>query len=145
MTIGKKIAGGFAVALGFLTLLGALALWTTWDLLETSSMVNHTHEVLEDLESVLSLLKDGETGMRGYAIGENDTFLAPYRDAEKKLPKKQENLLKLTSDNKAQQARLEKLNVAIQTRMAHEAKILELASAADKAKGFAAAREKIKE
>ena len=81
MTIGKRIGIGFGMPLGFLVVIGGLSYWSTSKLIETSHWVSHTHQVLEGLESLASLLKDAETGQRGYIITGNESYLEPYQAA----------------------------------------------------------------
>src|SRR6201987_5651125 len=98
MTIGKKIAGGFAISLFLLLGVGAVAFWSLAKLTDTSQWVTHTHEVLEKLEGVLSLAKDVETGQRGYLLTGEDKFLEPYEKALEPLEASKKLLRKLTED-----------------------------------------------
>lgn len=50
------------------------------------------------LIQTLSLLKDLETGMRGFALTGDAQFLKPYHDATKRLPKAYENTYALLAD-----------------------------------------------
>jgi CHASE3 domain sensor protein len=43
--------------------------------------VSHTHEVLGQLEQVVSTLKDAETGQRGYLLTGKRPYLDPYEQA----------------------------------------------------------------
>lgn len=69
--------------------------------------VLRTGEVLAELQAVLSLLQDAETGERGYIITDQDRFLQPFEAAEQAMPthlNKLSALLADTSDvTKAQQ------------------------------------------
>jgi methyl-accepting chemotaxis protein len=113
-TVGKKLAAGFGLALLLLFLVAGVSLWSIGVLVETSSWVTHTHEVLENLESVVALLKDAETGERGFLLSRSEFYLQPYYSAREKLPKKVERLHQLTRDNAAQQQRLAALEHLIQ-------------------------------
>ena len=46
-----------------------------------NGQIRHSHEVIRELEQVLSIVKDAETGARGYLLSNNDTFLLPYDKA----------------------------------------------------------------
>src|SRR4051812_3523894 len=102
MTIGKKIGWGFGIILGILVLIGSLSFWSTLQFLDTSWWVTHTHEVLEDLESLLSLLKDVETGQRGFLLTRKEVFLKPYDDALKEIDKTKIHLRESINDNPKQ-------------------------------------------
>ena len=67
-TIARKIGVGFVVPVVILIAIGAVAYRNTAMLIETSSWVAHTHEVLQDLAAVLATMTDAETGARGYVI-----------------------------------------------------------------------------
>ena len=63
MTIARKIAFAFAVPLVILIGIAGLVNWSNAHLIATSaSRVAHSHEVLAELEVLLSLMKDAETG-----------------------------------------------------------------------------------
>ena len=42
----------------------------------------HSHVVLRDLEEVLSIVKDAETGTRGYMLSNDSAYLEPYKSAK---------------------------------------------------------------
>ena len=85
-SVGSKIGGGFAVAFAALIVVGATSYLSTRKLLDTSQWVSHTHQVLEKLEGVLSLLKDAETGQRGYLLTGEDHYLEPYNARTRRAP-----------------------------------------------------------
>src|ERR1017187_2787215 len=105
-TFGKKIAAGFALSFVLLAAIGAIAYRTINALSQTSYSVAHTHVVLEHLASVLSLLKDAETGQRGYIITGDESFLGPYQAAGTAIVTTVNELRELTSDNPSQQKRI---------------------------------------
>src|SRR5438477_6385548 len=109
MTIGKKIGAGFGLALAILVAIGLLSYWSTSQLIKTNLSVAHSYEVLTNLDTLLSLLKDAETGQRGYLLTGEDSYLQPYRDAIANLNGTVEQLRELTADNPNQQRRLEEL------------------------------------
>ena len=73
-SVGTKIGGGFALALAILVVIGAVAYRSSTRLIETAERVAHTHIVLEDLQGLLSDLKDAETGERGYIITGEEAY-----------------------------------------------------------------------
>jgi len=126
MTIGKKIGLGFAAPLAILLAVAVLACWTTYQLIETAWWVDHTHQVLENLETLLSTMKDAETGQRGYLLTDNADYLKPYTAAVDAWKGPFDDLKRLTGDNQAQQVRLEQLRPAVERKFADLAKALEL-------------------
>ena len=58
---------------------------STQHLIEANRWVVHTHEVIEGLEDVLSVLKDAETGQRGFVLTGQQRYLEPYNAAASQL------------------------------------------------------------
>jgi methyl-accepting chemotaxis protein len=109
VTIQKKLAAGFALPLVILIGVAALAWWSTAHLIETSRKVAHTHEVLTELEGLMSIMKDAETGQRGFLLVGEESYLGPYNHALSAWQGAFSRLQALTGDEPAQQRRLEKL------------------------------------
>jgi hypothetical protein len=109
VSIRSKLLGAFSLSLIALILLWFVYQQSNAQLLEARRWVEHTHVVLEKLERVVSLLKDLETGQRGFVLTGQDVFLEPYNLALAKLPATISQIRSLTSDNPIQQKRLDRL------------------------------------
>jgi methyl-accepting chemotaxis protein len=118
MTIGKKIAAGYGVALGVLLLIGALSYWTTSQLLHNNERVEHTYQVLNELEILLSLLKDAETGQRGFLLTGKDNYLQPYTNAIGRIDEQLTSVRNLTRTNEKQQRALDDLKPLVVEKLA---------------------------
>ena len=70
----------------------------------------HTADVLDTLQNTRNAIVDQETGVRGYLITGNENFLEPYHGAAMPTPRRSQKIKDLTSDNPAQQSRLDELN-----------------------------------
>jgi CHASE3 domain sensor protein len=109
-------------SLGFLLLTGVVvanacaSFWNISTLATTNRLTVHTHEVLTQIEETLSLLKDAETGQRGYLITGEPRYLRPYEDAAAGIHQRFTRLRELTADNASQQARTERLERLIAER-----------------------------
>ena len=68
-----------------------------------------TIEVLAQVQTVLSTLKDAETGQRGYLLTGRESYLEPFSAAKSALPGEFAALHKLTDGNPAQHKRVETL------------------------------------
>jgi len=73
---------------------------------EKLAWVNHTHNVLNHSQLLLSALKDAETGQRGFLLTGVSAYLQPYYAGEISSAKHLSALKFLTSDNPEQQQRL---------------------------------------
>ena len=119
----------FSVVLGFLLLLMLLVvngLVTRRQLgvqVGAQDWVTHTQQVLFELSQTESLIKDAETGQRGYLYTEDTQYLAPYNSAISQIDPHIDELARLTADNPPQQERISRL------RDLKRAKVTELAQA----------------
>jgi len=88
------------------------------DRLEKSQkLVDHTWEVIAQVERVMSSAKDAETGSRGYLVSGQDRFLEPYYKAQKDLPAEVASFRQLTSDNPRQQRRASEMLAVLEQRL----------------------------
>jgi CHASE3 domain sensor protein len=110
--------------------------WNIRTLAATNRLTIHTHEVLKRIEETLSLLKDAETGQRGFLITGEPRYLRPYEDAAAGIRQRFDVLRELTADNASQQARTDRLERLIVERFDE----LTLTIALRKEKGFEAVR-----
>lgn len=114
-----------------LLLLGSfsLSLLNNKALIRQHGDVEHTFEVINTLERVLSYAKDGETGIRGYVITGDTGF---YNDYVKGMYKRDSTMLtfqKLTSDNPYQKAHTDTFAAILTKRTADLKKINEVYAA----------------
>ncbi|MFA9391095.1 MAG: methyl-accepting chemotaxis protein [Prolixibacteraceae bacterium] len=86
-------------------------------LVNNSDWVSHTQEVLKEINHILGLLKDTETGQRGFVITGEEDYLEPFNNAKAELPIQIERLKTLTSDNENQQNRIKILNGLISQKL----------------------------
>ncbi|MBD0258361.1 MAG: CHASE3 domain-containing protein [Cytophagales bacterium] len=101
-----------------LTATGILAYLSLQSLVRRQHWVEHTREVIYRAERVISLLKDLETGNRGYLLTREKEFLAPYYLAKDSLGPAMAALRHLTRDNPLQQRRLDTLDARIRNKEA---------------------------
>ena len=78
-------------------------------LLSVISWVEHTDRVTRDASELQRLSIDLETGMRGFLISGDETFLQPYESAQPRLAAGMIALRKLVADNTAQVDRLDRI------------------------------------
>jgi methyl-accepting chemotaxis protein len=139
-TVGLKIGTGFALALAILVIIGAVAYRGIGKLIETARWVDHTQQVLVTLESVLSTMKDAETGQRGFLLTGEDSYLEPFRSAQTASDQEIKALRDLTRDNPDQQRRIDVLEPLIKGKDGKFAELLATIEARkDKARGMEAA------
>jgi len=86
-------------------------------LLTSEHWVEHTWQVINDVEDLMGSAKDAETGARGYILTGEDPYLQPYLDAQRNLPVQIAQFRKLTADNPAQQKRITEMHALLDARM----------------------------
>ena len=87
------------------------------NLIESSSMVRDSNQTIKDLDRISSLVKDAETGQRGYLLTRDDRFLEPYSSAKEKIAEAMNRLSIEVSKTNAQSKNLEKLKFNVETRL----------------------------
>ncbi len=125
-TFGKKIAAGFALAFSLLLVIGAVSYRSTVSLTNTSYLVERSHLVLERVVSVLSVLKDAETGQRGFVITGDDAYLEPYQKAVGEVGTVLSDLRQLTADSPRQAKRVEEAAPIVAGKMAELKRTIEM-------------------
>ena len=138
-TIGTKIGGGFTLALAALLVIGWVSYRSTSELIDTAGLVTHTHQVIENLDQVISLMKDAETGQRGFLITGEDRYLEPYTSALGQIDKPLKEARELTQDNPNEQLRLNALEPLVAEKLAELKQTIDLRK--DPQNGFEAAKQ----
>jgi len=117
-SIESKVRGGFGLALLLLSIVGGAGYWSTSQSIKTANWVIHSQKVLEELEQILSLMKDAETGQRGYLLTGKANYLEPYDAAKPVINSRIKQLRRLTKDNPHQQQRLNVLEPIVISKLA---------------------------
>ncbi|WP_337884051.1 response regulator [Fischerella thermalis] len=118
LKIGTKIGAGFALGLSMIVVLGIISYRTTNNLIDNFRLQAHTYEVIDEIDDLLSQIKDAETAQRGYLITGEKRYLEPYNNALPNIKQSLKVLRKLTADNPQQQIRLDNLEPIIDERLA---------------------------
>lgn len=127
----------FSVITGFLVLLAILivnAVVLRRELgvqSENQAWVSHTRLVLFELTLTESLLKDAETGQRGYLYTGDPKYLAPYKQSVSQVEKHIQTLADLTADNPLQQGRIPQLRSLTQQKLKELADTIALYQSGD--------------
>jgi methyl-accepting chemotaxis protein len=117
-TVGRRLVAGFGLAALTLAVIAIVSYRNARDLIENDALLAHSQQVRFELADLLSQLKDGETGQRGYVITGDDTYLAPYQAALAAIHGTLDDLHKLTADNPNQLRRLAAIAPLIDAKLA---------------------------
>ena len=117
LSLERRIQIGFGIAVAIIVAVGAAALRSTEATVDSARGVAHTLEVRTELEAGFADLIEAETGVRGYVITGDTSYLAPYHSARTNLSSRLAGLRALTADNPAQQRRLDSLEALVAIRL----------------------------
>jgi len=117
LSLERRIQIGFGIAVAIIVAVGAASLRSTDATVSGAHWVAHTLQVRAELEAGFADLMEAETGVRGYVITGDTSYLAPYRFARATLSSRLRGLRALTADNPAQQRRLDSLDALVATRL----------------------------
>lgn len=115
--MNRRIALGFFMAAVLIASGFTLSFYSYNHYGRDTERVRHTYEVIGSLEAVLSLVKDVETGSRGYVITGDSTYLEPYLVALKLLPDRTRQLHALMQDNSLQIKRIRMLDQLVKAKL----------------------------
>lgn len=120
-----QIVFSFSILLLFFSLLASY--YSTQKLINNSELVNHTNQVLIEAESIMSHMKDAETGQRGFLVTSDPQFLDPYNGAYEKTTTSYNNLIELTADNPQQQKNLREVKALYEAKFGQMQNIIDMA------------------
>ena len=128
---------GLAAMIIFFAASGVVSYRNTTFLVDDAKQVAATHEAITSLNMVLSLMKDAETGQRGYLITGDDRYLEPYEQAKSAISIQ----ISQTETVLAEDAEQSSLLPAIKSRITSKLAELDETIALRRLQGFEAARE----
>src|SRR5450432_3176584 len=115
-SLTRNLAIGFGFSL--LVLLGSsvASYVSIRNLLNSSEWINHTYEVISNLNDVVSPVREAETAQRGFLITNDPVYLDPFHGSFEESLSALEKVKVLTADNVQQQVRCEQLRELINKR-----------------------------
>ncbi len=116
--ISTQIAAGFALGLAVFSIIGIVSYRGTAQLVSTARQEKHTYQVLGELEEILSLIKDVETGQRGYLLTSDTRYLAPYNQARTAIQARIKEFRQIVQDNPSQQNYVQTLEPIVNQKLA---------------------------
>jgi hypothetical protein len=124
-----KINLGFALALTFLAVMSVFTYRESLRSIEAVRVVNNTHETVEKLSTILSLVLEAETARRGYLLTGDRSFLDRYDTIPTRLTSSLQRLRELTAGRPDEQARLDELEPLIRRKLENLATSIQLRQA----------------
>jgi len=124
-SVKRNLLIGFGVSMLLLIVSSVASYNSIKGLINSIDQVNHTDSVIQTLESVLSTLKDAETGQRGFLLTGEEKFLEPYNGAYELATSKLNVVERLVVNNDRQEAAITKLKENIQQRLSSLSHLIE--------------------
>ncbi|HTR29109.1 MAG TPA: ATP-binding protein [Puia sp.] len=79
--IDLRVRVGYGTAFFLLVASYLLTLYANSELLREARLVDHSNKIIIGTETLASLIKDAESGFRGYLLMKDPRFLFPYRES----------------------------------------------------------------
>lgn len=117
MTFKRNLLLGLGLSLILLFISSLASYFSITNLISNSEMVRKSNATIKDLDNVLSLMKDAETGQRGYLLTGDQMFLEPYINAKSKIAEAISTLSAEISDTDVQSKKFDKMQLLIYSRM----------------------------
>jgi CheY-like chemotaxis protein/CHASE3 domain sensor protein len=131
------LALGLAAMIVFFLGSGLVSYRNSKFLADDAEMVAHTHEVITSLELIISMMKDAETGQRGFVITGDERYLQPYLSAKAGIDQTVARVESLTADNPDHIAQIAPVKQHIHAKFAELEETINLR----RTQGFEAARD----
>ena len=128
--LGVPLVGVLMLVTAVVGALGTMSLY------ESESTVRQTADVYTSLERLLALVRDAETGQRGFVITGRETYLGPYNEAAPQIESRLNALAPALRSDPVQAARLQRLHQMLTAKLTELAKVIALRRTG----GFDAAR-----
>ena len=107
--IADRVRWGYLGAFILLLISYIVSYFSAQKLMEQAHMVNHTNEVIHDLDNVISFVTKAESAFRGYIINDKIILLSQYYTSHDNADSTFKRVRRLTIDNPAQQKNLDTL------------------------------------
>ncbi|MCZ4224171.1 response regulator [Pedobacter rhodius] len=108
-TLKNNLRLGLGLSLIILFISSLASYVSISNLIKSTELVKHSDEVILNVESIISTLKDAETGQRGYLLTGNKVFLEPYNGATDAALNTLNKVAESTRDNQKQQKNVDEL------------------------------------
>ena len=77
----RLLATGLAILSALLAILVVLTSLNVRNLSDTGTLIEHTSDVILELQAILSSVQAAEAGQRGYLLTDKPEYLDPYRSS----------------------------------------------------------------
>lgn len=115
--LNRNLRIGYGFSMLIVITIGFVSFLTIQRLLKSNRAVSHSSQVMQKLEKVLSVMKDAETGQRGYLLTGRINFLEPYNGAYREALNLTDELAALTTGDPRQHTNVASIRNILHQRM----------------------------
>ncbi|RZK68351.1 MAG: histidine kinase, partial [Pedobacter sp.] len=108
---------GLGISLLLLIISSTASFISIKNLIKSADLVVESNTIISDVDNIVSMLKDAETGQRGFLLTGNTVFLDPYERSIKRTDSLFSRVMVATKSNAFEQQKLKELRVIIDKRM----------------------------
>jgi signal transduction histidine kinase/CHASE3 domain sensor protein len=109
----------FVIFIFLLLFLSSITYKNSLQFTNSTKWVIHSYKVHSQLDNLMLILKDAETGQRGFLLTHDTTYLQPYFNSKIKVRQSADTLRRLFSDNLNQQKNMERLSELTELRFGY--------------------------
>src|SRR5438045_3848875 len=106
----RKRTLALAIAIALMCFAGAAAVGALFRAADAEQSVNRTIEIRQQARELLTIMLNAETGIRGFLLSGDDTFLEPYHAAPQQLSDTIKRVTVLNGGNPIQQQGLKAIS-----------------------------------
>jgi CheY-like chemotaxis protein/CHASE3 domain sensor protein len=136
----SKLLVGFLIAVFAVALITVFSYSSLKSRNDSAERVTHAFEAMDQLENLLSMVKDAETGQRGFLLTGTEPYLEPYTNAKAGLQEEFNLLRSLLADSPRQQLSLGTLEHLATDKMEELGQTVALRRAGDQVGALAVVR-----
>ncbi|MDQ8005108.1 MAG: response regulator [Pedobacter sp.] len=117
LSLKTNLRIGLGISLLLLIITSVASFVSIKNLIKSADMVVESNAIINDVDNIVSMLKDAETGQRGFLLTGNTVFLDPYERGIKRTDSLFAIVMEATKDNAFHQQKLNELKTIIGKRM----------------------------
>jgi signal transduction histidine kinase len=133
LTVQRKVAIAFGLALTILAAIGSGTYWTLKDAVDSIGRVDLAYRVIERLTRVQLQVTESETGQRGYILTGNPALLEPFTTGSVEARLELLRLRRLVRGLPRIEASVDSLTVLVERKLAFMTASVDMAQARDRA------------
>jgi PAS domain S-box-containing protein len=122
--VSRRLLRALMLPAAFLCAATLLLLGEVRYLVSSLGRVDHSHEVIAQIEDLQLLFTEMETGLRAYAATGSEELLQPYTESEQRVSGEFDQIAQLVSDNPGQSARIARLRTSFAQWMEYAGELL---------------------